>query len=372
MIEQIKIQRERGIANRGNLERMKNLMKRAERGEKLVIGFIGGSITQGSLASKPELCYAYHVYEWWKSTFPKSEFAFLNAGIGATTSQLGAARVKRDLLEKNPDFVVVEFSVNDESNEHFLETYEGLVRTIYKDEKKPAVLLVHNVRYDDGGNAQIMHAKVGRHYNLPSVSMQSSIYPEVVSGAIPNREMTPDDLHPNDLGHELVASVVTYYLDQINKEKEEAEEKETEMPEPLTQNAYEDSVRYQNYNCTPTMDGFVADSSEQSCVADCFKNGWTASEEGSSISFEVEGSCLAVQYRRTIQLPAPVAEVVIDGDTEHALLLDANFDETWGDKLELMTIAEHVEKKKHIVEIGLVETHKDDKLPFYLVSVIGS
>lgn len=37
---------EKGIVNRGNLFRMKELMKKAANGEKLVLGFLGGSITQ--------------------------------------------------------------------------------------------------------------------------------------------------------------------------------------------------------------------------------------------------------------------------------------------------------------------------------------
>ena len=49
------IEYERGIANRGNQARLKKVMDRAIRGEKLTIGFLGGSITQGSLSSKPTL-----------------------------------------------------------------------------------------------------------------------------------------------------------------------------------------------------------------------------------------------------------------------------------------------------------------------------
>ena len=51
-------------------------MERARRGERLVIGFIGGSITQGSLSSTPQTCYAYRVYTWWKETFPQAEFVY--------------------------------------------------------------------------------------------------------------------------------------------------------------------------------------------------------------------------------------------------------------------------------------------------------
>ena len=215
----MQIDLEKGIANVGDVSRMKEVMARARRGEQLVIGFIGGSITQGSLSSTPQTCYAYRVYTWWKETFPQAEFVYCNAGIGGTTSEFGAARVGTDLLAERPDFVIVEFSVNDESTEHFKETYEGLVRKILGAAWNPAVLLVHNVFYHNGANAQVMHAAIGRHYDLPSVSMQSSIYPEVVAGRIENRAITPDDLHPNDEGHALVASVITYFLEQVRSGK---------------------------------------------------------------------------------------------------------------------------------------------------------
>ena len=126
----MQIDLEKGIANVGDVSRIREVMARAKRGGRLVIGFIGGSITQGSLSSTPQTCYAYRVYTWWKETFPQAEFVYCNAGIGGTTSEFGAARVGTDLLAERPDFVIVEFSVNDESTEHFKETYEGLVRKI--------------------------------------------------------------------------------------------------------------------------------------------------------------------------------------------------------------------------------------------------
>lgn len=369
---EFQINKENGIANRGNLDRLKKLMKRAQAGESLTLGFLGGSITQGCLASLPNLCYTYRIYEWWCKTFPDAKFTYVNAGIGATNSQLGVARADMDLLSKKPDFVITEFSVNDEPEEHFKETYEGLIRKVYASETKPALLIVHNVYYHNGGNTQLYHSCVGRHYQIPCISMQSSIYPEVVSGRIPNREITSDDLHPNDKGHELVASVITHFLDKVLGEIDSPEEPAPELAAPITPNTYEDSTRYQNYNYEPVSDGFTKDTSEQRDITDCFKNGWTATEQGAKITFEIEAKGISVQYRKSVNQPAPIAEVVVDGDTEHAVLLDANFDETWGDKLELDTITEHGELKKHKVEITLVQTHADDVVPFYLVSVIGA
>ena len=252
-----------------------------------------------------------------------------------------------------------------------METYEGLVRKVYTSKTKPAVLLVHNVFYNNGGNAQLMHGRIARHYDLPAVSMQSTIYPEVVSGHIENRDITPDDLHPNDAGHALVASVITYFLDKV-KTEDATEQSEPDYPTPLTKNTYEKSIRHQNSDENVVCSGFVADTSAQRDITDCFKHGWTASKKGDSITLDVEGCNISVQYRKSVKLPAPVAEIIVDGETDHAVRLDANFDETWGDKLELDTILEHGENKVHKVEVRLVETHEDDAVPFYLVSVIGS
>lgn len=385
MEKQYQIDFEKGIAHVGDLERLQRVMERAQKGEALRIGFIGGSITQGSLSTAPELCYAYRVYQWWCETFPTAEFTYINAGIGGTTSQFGVARADSDFLSQKPDFVIIEFSVNDESTEHFMETYEGLVRKVYGADWKPAVVLVHNVYYHNGANAQLVHGRVGRHYNLPSISMQSTIYPEVVAGRIENRDITPDDLHPNDTGHGLVAEVITYFLEQVreqeifedgsvHKEASALENKanEADLSAPLTQNTYEHSIRYRNINSSPVLQGFVADDTPQRDITDCFKYGWTASKVGDAITFSVEGSNIGLQYRKSVKGPAPVAEVIVDGDREHAQRMDANFDETWGDKLELDTILEHGENKRHQVEIRLVEAVENLAAPFYLVSVIES
>lgn len=363
-----------GVVNRGNLSRLKQCMRRAEAGELLGIGFIGGSITQGSLATEPEKCYAYHVYKWWKNKFPQTEFRYINAGIGGTTSQFGVARAKEDLLRYHPDFVIVEFSVNDENNEHFAQTYEGLIRKIYGDSCKPAVLLVHNIRYDNGESAEEQHLRIGKHYGLPSVSMKSTIYEKVKNGSLPVRDITPDDLHPNDEGHELVAGVIDSFLNQAYDERE-VEEKEFDGIDgikPLTENTYEQSVRYQNYNYPAKCDGFKPDTKRNEKITDFFRNGWTASSINDRIVIEIEGTGVAVQYRKSIHKPAPVARVTIDGDIRNSVLLDGNFDEDWGDCLYIDTVAEHLRDTVHTVEITIVESNGEVAVPFYLVSVIGS
>lgn len=362
---------EKGWVNRGNLYRLKELMRRAGEGDRLTLAFLGGSITQGSVSTQYTNCYAYRVYDWFVRRFPKTAFTYVNAGVGGTTSQFGAARVEDDVLLYKPDFVVIEFSVNDDNTDLYQETYEGLIRRVYGNAYQPAVLLVHNICYDTGISAEEKHRAVGAHYELPSVSMKTTIYPEVVSGAILNRDITPDDLHPNSDGHELVAEVITDCLDRIYMERWE-HEASFSMPQPLTANAYEHARRYQNHNCNAVCKGFTADPTLKKYVNDMFCNGWTASKNDDSITFEIMGTEIAIQYRKSVNHPAPVAVAVVDGDEEHAVRLDANFDETWGDCLYIDTVAHHIAQGVHKVEVRLTETHENDVVPFYLVSVIGS
>jgi len=370
------IKAEKGAVNRGNWYRIKECMKRAQKGESLKIGFLGGSITQGCLSSIPETCYAYLVYEWWKKKFPKAEFTYINAGIGGTTSQFGVSRVDDHLLKYEPDFVLIEYAVNDENTEFFKETYEGLIRKVWSDSSNPAVLLMNNVRYDDGLNAEEIHLEVAEAYHLPMVSMKSTIWPEVEAGRIPNRDITPDDLHPNDAGHELVARVINTFLDKIYSELEEEEDPVhfpgKVLPEPITANAYQNSVRYQQDNYQPVCAGFAADTKPQNNILEIFSNGWTASHAGDKIIFEVDCTGVAVQYRKSVNKPTPIAKVVIDDREDTTMILDGNFDQDWGDCLHIDTVTRHMEAGIHKVEITITEAHEDDVVPFYLVSVIGS
>lgn len=367
---------EKGMINRGNWHKLKKCMKKAASGQTITVGFLGGSITQGSLSSTPETCYAYLVYEWWKKKFPKSEITFINAGIGGTTSQFGVSRVEDHLLKYAPDFVLIEFAVNDDNTEFFEETYEGLIRRTLSDKCAPAVMLMNNVKYDDGVNAEEMHLKVAEAYELPMVSMKNTIWPEIESGRISNREITPDDLHPNDAGHKLVAQVITDFLDRVYEDSgtEEAPSnfEENTLPDPVTENAYENSVRYQNYNSAPTVQGFKADEDPQNDIREIFRKGWTAWKEGNKISFTINCTGVAVQYRKSVKQPTPIAKVVVDGKEDQAVILDGNFEEDWGDCLYIDTITRHMQPGDHTVEITITKAHEDDAVPFYLVSVIGS
>ena len=354
---------------RVNLARLKRCMQRAEKGGELTIGFLGGSITQGSLATEHESCYAYRVFRWWQENFPKSKFAYVNGGIGGTDSLFGVSRAVTDVLMYQPDVVVVDFSVNDKADEFYQETYEGVIRKVLTWKSKPAVILLNNVYYDTGENAQDYHNAIGDWYQVPHVSIKNTLYQKMKSGMYTREELTPDGLHPNDKGHELVAAEILAFLNQVNADKNDREP-EISLPAPMPANAYENAKRLTIREISPQLSGFRADAEEKTGHLDFFKNGWIGKKAGDRILFEIEASCIAIQYRKTIKKPALRARLVMDGEIENARILDGNFEEDWGDCLYLEPVLHHGEKKKHIVEIEIIDDGLEEATPFYLLSLI--
>lgn len=354
---------------RVNLARLKRCMQKAERGGELTIGFLGGSITQGCLATEHEKCYAYLVFEWWKKSFPKAEFFYVNGGIGGTSSFFGVSRAVTDVLMYQPDVVIVDFSVNDDANAFFQETYEGVIRKILNCKSRPAVILLNNVFYDTGENAQEYHNAVGDWYYIPHVSIKDTLYQKMKAGMYTREELTQDGLHPNDKGHELVAAEIISLLSRV-KECRNEQEAEVSLPVPMTQNAYENAKRLTIREISPLLCGFRADAEEKKGHLDLFKNGWIGKRAGDKLVFEVTASCIGVQYRKTIKRPALRARLILDGDTAHPRILDGNFEEDWGDCLYLESVLHHGENKKHTVEMEIIEDGLKEATPFYLLSLI--
>ena len=353
-----------------DFSRLKHLFCRAAAGEELTIGFLGGSITQGSLAAEPGNTYAFRVYQWFVDTFPHAKFHYVNGGIGGTDSFYGVSRAVNDVLMYQPDFVVVDFSVNDTKLSFRKETYEGILRKLLCWSSHPAVVLLNNIYYDTGLTAEDDHVEIGNHYGVPHVSIRDTVYKDLHAGRYASRELlSPDGLHPNDFGHGLVAGEIIRLLEQVNARRDEAEA-EHPFPAPLTANSYENARRLTIREICPQLEGFRADPAEKLGHLDHWKNGWIGAKPGDRITFTVDASCIAVQYRKTIRRPALRAQLVLDGDTLHPVVLDGNFEEDWGDCLYLQPILHHGEQKTHTVELTILPDKNKDPTAFYLLSLI--
>ena len=135
------------IVNIGDIRYMSNVFNKVENEKALNIVYLGGSITQGCNATEEKRRYVNMSSNWWNEMFPEAEINVFNAGIGATTSQFGVARVEDHVLSKNPDLVFVEFSVNDDNTMSFMESYESLIRKLLKHDTVKAVIIINNLFY---------------------------------------------------------------------------------------------------------------------------------------------------------------------------------------------------------------------------------
>lgn len=359
--------KEKILAYSGNAGRLKGKMNEAAQGKKLTIGFIGGSITQGTGATNHENCYAHMTYDWWRNNYRNTEITYINAGIGGTDSKFGVARAGKDLLGFLPDVVFVEFAVNDVDNPDCLETAEGLIRKILKAGNEPAVIILCNIIYDSGASREDEYTELAKNYSLPCISIRNTIYKSITDGELSTTEVTGDNIHPNDNGHRLIAEIIKCYLDDVAKENCIFEAKaNSNYNLALTDNTYENATLYNNKNYKAICKGFLEDTSVQEDIRDCFKNGWISKNEGDSIEFELDTSGITIQYRRTVEGPAMKVAVLVD-DMER-LVLDGKFDEDWGDKLELKTVINFEKRGIHTIRLVTVEK---GEVPFYLVSIIS-
>ena len=74
--------------------------------KEMKIGFLGGSITFGTGASLPTLCYRSRVMSELKEKYPETSLSDINAAIGGTCSDFGLFRMEKQLLSENPDMGV--------------------------------------------------------------------------------------------------------------------------------------------------------------------------------------------------------------------------------------------------------------------------
>lgn len=338
----------RAVVNPGNTARLADAMKRAQAGEKITIGTIGGSITQGTAASTTDERYANRALQWWAKTFPKAQLDFVNAGIGATDSYIGVHRVDADLLSKKPDVVIVEFSVNDTDAVLNLQTYDSLVRKILQAENHPAVILLFTTQ-EDGTSLQDTHMQIGSAYNLPMISYKNAVLPEIEAGKFTWKDISPDNIHPNSVGHGIIGELLWSYFNSVYAKLDQIDTSDlTFTATPVTKDLYAKGQLLDSKTLTPkTMQGF-----EQAEVSNQFPNDWTT-KEGGELTFEVTGSNIGVLYYKTVD--GKSGQYCVYVDDRLIQVLDGDFTGGWGNYAQAQQVYTSDTPSTHTVTIKQLE-----------------
>lgn len=339
----------------GDLTRLAQAMRKAQAGEPVTIGVIGGSITERHSASTYEKCYASYVQQWWEERFPDTEVTFINAGIGGTSSYLGVHRVDEDLLYAKPDVVVVEFSVNDGNDNFFKKSYDNLVRKIMFEEQQPAVMLLFTTQ-ENGTNAQANDSMIGFKYQLPMLSYGNAVLPSIEAGEFTWKDISPDNIHPNDRGHAIIGEIMYRYLNDVYARLDEISEEVTPFTEKaVTKDVYLEAKLVDSDDIEPVSWG----SYEAKEVNGYLSNNWYTEDGTKPIVFEVEAANIGIVYQKTTDGTYGQYEVYIDG--EYVYTLDGDFKNGWGTALQPDEVYVSDEPAMHTIEIRKKEGSTGDK-----------
>ena len=222
---------------------MQKIFAKAENGEDITIVGLGGSITQGMLASGVNSRWLNLVGLWLKEKYPRSKITVVNLGIGATGSDIGVFRFDSQIAKYNPDIIFVEFSVNDAGIYNAAETFEGLIRKIIKFPGDPAIFVVV-VCNSLLQNSEEAHLPVVQYYHLPMVSLKKELMKKQNTD-IPKTFFDVDGVHPNDNGHKLIADLIIKYMKKV------LQKFECIIPKPLKSDMYEDTCLLNADNTIP-------------------------------------------------------------------------------------------------------------------------
>ncbi|MEM6525285.1 MAG: SGNH/GDSL hydrolase family protein [Bacteroidota bacterium] len=271
------------------------IIQKMEAQEPVVIGFIGGSITEGTAATAVRNRYANKVVNKLKLKYEYDNIQLVNAGIGATTSGIANYRVYNDLLNKSPDLVFVDFSVNDPRSDKATETYEGLIRQI-RNQAEVVSLIFTNKNFI---NAEEQHRKITDYYRIPTLSIKDTLE-NLLHLGLKWEDFYNDVVHPNDNGHELISNMI---VDKLSFMKYDHHQNKV----PLTEN------KYQNTKMVYANELSINQHTNYKLVSDSprFGSAYRALIDNSLIEFDFEGEYLSMLCLRNSGSKS--VEVTIDG-----------------------------------------------------------
>lgn len=329
----------RSLLSLGNTYRLEKKLAQAASGEKTTVAYLGGSITEGG-GGTPEMCYAKFSYKYIAENYGTGDnVEYVNAGLSGTPSVLGNLRVQKDVLDKNPDIVFLEFAVNDGMEQIFKESYESLVRTVLQQENEPAVILLFTVM-EGGHTCQPHMSEIGEYYGLPMISVPNAIKPEIEAGNMTWADYSKDYAHPTIEGHKLVAEFIEYCFETIKSRN--AMDAPMEIPvlpkfgSPY-ENAFLAEADYGNSNPDLQIVETGSFSVKAGRIADFEKGAWVYGGEGTeSMKLTVRGNSLFLVCKRNKTDNMGKFDVCIDG--ARFASIDTYNKDSWGEPYAFQVI----------------------------------
>ena len=285
----------------GDMTRIANVMRKAERGEDITIAFIGGSITFGSGMSDNDGTamdrFSEHVQAWFREKYPDTVCRLVNAGLPATGSMIGTFRADKDVIEHKPDLLVIEYAVNEGTSYGTNETSEALIRKMFALDNDPAVMfLFMATKGGSGWGDPAGKYELAQYYGVPCISWRNGVNKAFDLGLATSDDFDADGTHPNKNGHAAVSKFIIHYLEKVYAQLDSVPTEAGEVPAAK----YTDDFTYTKHLTStafaPSELGSFAVSGS-ACMYSQFKDGWVSSEAGEPLVFECEAKRLYIPYQ---------------------------------------------------------------------------
>ncbi len=322
---------ENSIVNVGNSASIKAVYDKILAGEDITVVGFGGSITQGASATKG-YSYGEEVAKQLEE-LGTGTVTYHNAGIGATGTVYGAARMGKQVLAYQPDLVLLDFSTNDQDANDYAYSYEAVLRTL-AEEKIATIAILYGSRVSDLSNGILRRQnRIHKHlpsliyYKIPAIEFYNTLWDHYLDAdgdgenestdVVQWDDIWADYIHPNTAGHRLAAGAIFYYIANIAANSTDA------VPALPTDcffqkaNYYLGSVNYQS-----DATDFVYSGEGYTCITaeTDDPNGGTASatwkpwkiEKDGYIEFTVK-NCKSFSYIRAASTTRRSAEIYVSG-----------------------------------------------------------
>ncbi len=293
-----------------------NFFQKLDRGHQVKIAYLGGSITKSP-------GWRTMTRDWFQEQYPQASIEGINAGISGTGSDLGIFRLRRDVLQHDPDLLFVEFAVNDggTSTERIHKSMEGIARQAWRADPNLDICFVYTMAQGmlrDIQNGLLprtirAHETVADHYDIPTIHMgREAARLEaddklVFTGKWPQTEedraalggrilFSMDGAHPYEGGHRLYAEAVARSMERM---KDLGRPQPHSLPEPFRADNFEHAAPIPLDRAELSAGWRKLDFANDPAKSE-FREGmefgdrldalWLAEEPGESISFRFKGT----------------------------------------------------------------------------------
>jgi len=209
----------RSLLFEGDTQRINGKLHKAKKHEKIVIAYLGGSITNSYGLDSSSKGYAQLSFRKLINFIgKKSNLEYINAGVDGATSVFGNTIANKEILSKKADIIFIEYAVNDKPEQLYRASFESLIRTCLNNENKPAVVLILACT-DKGTSRQDFMTQIGKYYNLPVIAVANAVQPEISAARMKQEDYFADYVHPTEYGHRLMADFIMNYIKKAYKHK---------------------------------------------------------------------------------------------------------------------------------------------------------